>query len=198
MKKQNKDRFSLGVKHQVFNNEVRSRRLRLGMTQKQLGELVGLGVAAISHIESFRNYPSGKRADKIAKVLGTTVDKLFPQWLAEYRDIKPVTTIHELDVSRLGSKQAKLLVGSQDVLLNAEKEELGEVIVPSILNSLNPRERKIIELRFGLSGLDPKTYEELGRVFGITRERTRQIERRALKKLKLKSRSTKLKAYLQG
>jgi RNA polymerase primary sigma factor len=61
------------------------------------------------------------------------------------------------------------------------------------LESLGHRERKVLELRYGLAGEDPKTLEEIGRHFGITRERIRQIEGRAL--LKLQTARGGLEAY---
>jgi RNA polymerase primary sigma factor len=65
--------------------------------------------------------------------------------------------------------------------------------VVQALESLGHRERKVLELRYGLSGEDPKTLEEIGRHFGITRERIRQIEGRAL--LKLQNARGGLEAY---
>ncbi len=66
-----------------------------------------------------------------------------------------------------------------------------------ILDTLTDRERKVIELRFGLKDGHPRTLEEVGRVFGVTRERIRQIESKTLSKLRHPSRSAKLKDYLE-
>lgn len=66
-----------------------------------------------------------------------------------------------------------------------------------ILGSLSERERRVIELRFGLKDGHPRTLEEVGRVFGVTRERIRQIESKTLNKLRHPSRSAKLKDYLE-
>lgn len=68
--------------------------------------------------------------------------------------------------------------------------------VDAVLDTLNERERKVLELRFGLRDHKPRTLEEVGKVFGVTRERIRQIEAKALKKLRHPSRSRKLKDYL--
>ena len=64
------------------------------------------------------------------------------------------------------------------------------------LKSLTPREEKVIRLRFGLDDGRPRTLEEVGRQFNVTRERIRQIEAKALRKLRHPSRSKKLKDYL--
>ena len=71
------------------------------------------------------------------------------------------------------------------------KEQLGEV-----LDSLSSRERDVLRLRFGLEDGRARTLEEVGQVFGVTRERIRQIEAKALRKLRQPSRSKKLRDYL--
>ncbi|KKS23102.1 MAG: RNA polymerase sigma factor, partial [Candidatus Roizmanbacteria bacterium GW2011_GWC2_41_7] len=76
---------------------------------------------------------------------------------------------------------------SQELL----KEHLEEV-----LGTLSDREKRVLIMRFGLDGSRPKTLEEVGREFQVTRERIRQIEAKALRKLKHPSRSKKLKDYL--
>ncbi|MEJ7754897.1 MAG: sigma-70 family RNA polymerase sigma factor, partial [Candidatus Limnocylindrales bacterium] len=65
-----------------------------------------------------------------------------------------------------------------------------------VLDSLTPRERRVLQLRFGLEDGRSRTLEEVGRDFNVTRERIRQIEAKALRKLRHPSRSRKLKDYL--
>ena len=72
------------------------------------------------------------------------------------------------------------------------KGQIGEV-----LHTLNEREQKVLELRFGLKDNKSRTLEEVGKEFGVTRERIRQIEAKALRKLRHPSRSKKLKDYLE-
>lgn len=69
--------------------------------------------------------------------------------------------------------------------------------IGGVLDTLSPRERKVLELRFGLEDHQPRTLEEVGKVFGVTRERIRQIEAKALRKLRHPSRSRRLKDYLR-
>ena len=71
------------------------------------------------------------------------------------------------------------------------KEQLADV-----LKTLTPREEKVLSLRFGLADGNPKTLEEVGKEFNVTRERIRQIEAKALRKLRHPSRSKKLKDFL--
>ena len=73
-----------------------------------------------------------------------------------------------------------------------QKEELN-----SVLNTLAQRERKVIELRFGLGGEHPRTLEEVGETFGVTRERIRQIEAKTLAKLKAYRESQRLRDFLE-
>jgi RNA polymerase primary sigma factor len=72
------------------------------------------------------------------------------------------------------------------------KEQIGEV-----LSSLTHRERRVLQLRFGLEDGRSRTLEEVGKEFNVTRERIRQIEAKALRKLRHPSRSRKLKDYLE-
>ena len=65
-----------------------------------------------------------------------------------------------------------------------------------VLDTLTDREQKVLRLRFGLDDGRPRTLEEVGREFNVTRERIRQIEAKALRKLRHPSRSRKLKDYL--
>jgi RNA polymerase primary sigma factor len=77
--------------------------------------------------------------------------------------------------------------------LNLRREDIDRA-----LDSLPERERKVIELRFGLKGESPRTLEEVGKEFGVTRERIRQIESKTLAKLRHPHRSQKLRDYLDG
>ena len=104
------------------------------------------------------------------------------------------TPIGEEEDSHLGD-----FIPDDDALAPADaasmsllKEQLAEV-----LQTLTPREAKVLSLRFGLEDGNPKTLEEVGKEFNVTRERIRQIEAKALRKLRHPSRSKKLKDYLE-
>jgi RNA polymerase primary sigma factor len=71
------------------------------------------------------------------------------------------------------------------------KDHIGDV-----LHTLNAREKRVLELRFGLKDGRTRTLEEVGKEFGVTRERIRQIEAKALRKLRHPSRSKRLRDYL--
>ena len=66
-----------------------------------------------------------------------------------------------------------------------------------VLNTLKPRERDILKLRFGIDDGRTRTLEEVGEVYGLTRERIRQIEKKAIEKMRHPSRSKKLREYIK-
>ncbi|MDD5147443.1 MAG: RNA polymerase sigma factor RpoD [Candidatus Daviesbacteria bacterium] len=75
--------------------------------------------------------------------------------------------------------------------------ELLKVHLDEVLNSLSPREKRVLQLRFGLEDGKQRTLEEVGKEFGVTRERIRQIEAKAIRKLKHPTRAKKLRDYLE-
>jgi RNA polymerase primary sigma factor len=104
------------------------------------------------------------------------------------------TPIGEEDDSHLGD-----FLPDESALAPADaaSHQLLKEQVMDVLNSLTTRERKVLELRFGLEDGRSRTLEEVGREFAVTRERIRQIEAKALRKLRHPSRSKKLKDYLE-
>ena len=80
---------------------------------------------------------------------------------------------------------------------NAASQQLLREQVEDVLATLTSRERRVLELRFGLEDGRSRTLEEVGKEFGVTRERIRQIEAKALRKLRHPSRSRKLRDYLE-
>ena len=105
------------------------------------------------------------------------------------------TPIGEEEDSQLGDfiEDSQAIVPPDAASFSMLQEQLTQV-----LDSLADRERKVIELRFGLVDGHPRTLEEVGREFGVTRERIRQIESKTLAKLRHPSRSSKLKDYIES
>ncbi len=104
------------------------------------------------------------------------------------------TPIGEEEDSQLGDfiEDGEAVVPPDAASFSMLQEQLGKV-----LDGLSERERKVIELRFGLADGHPRTLEEVGREFGVTRERIRQIESKTLCKLRHPSRSSRLRDYLE-
>jgi RNA polymerase primary sigma factor len=104
------------------------------------------------------------------------------------------TPIGEEDDSNLGDfiedSDAVVPIDAASFILLQEQ-------LDSILHTLSEREKKVIQLRFGLTDGHPRTLEEVGKEFGVTRERIRQIESKTLSKLRHPSRSQKLRDYLE-
>ena len=105
------------------------------------------------------------------------------------------TPIGEEEDSQLGDfiEDSQGIVPPDAASVSMLQEQLTQV-----LDGLAERERKVIELRFGLADGHPRTLEEVGREFGVTRERIRQIESKTLAKLRHPSRSSKLKDYIES
>src|SRR5881396_1805015 len=86
------------------------------------------------------------------------------------------------------------VVSPADAVININLKEMTE----QVLNTLTPREERVIKMRFGLEDGTEHTLEEVGQNFAVTRERIRQIEAKALRKLRHPSRSRRLRAFLDG
>ena len=131
---------------------------------------------------------------EVAKVMGIPVAKVREIMSFALEPVSMETPIGDEDDSHLGDflqdSNAKIPVNfAMDLLLH---DQLMEVI-----KSLTEREQKVILLRFGLEDGKPRTLEEVGKVFGITRERIRQIEAKALRKLRNPSKVKRLKDFLE-
>ncbi|MBQ2780319.1 MAG: RNA polymerase sigma factor RpoD [Clostridia bacterium] len=132
-------------------------------------------------------------AEEIAKELDMSVDKVREIMRVAQEPVSLETPIGEEEDSHLGDfipddEAPAPADAASHILL---KEQLAEVLA-----SLTPREEKVLRLRFGLEDGRPRTLEEVGKEFDVTRERIRQIEAKALRKLRHPSRSKKLKDYL--
>ena len=131
--------------------------------------------------------------DEIAEKLGMTADKIRDIMKIAQDPVSLETPIGEEEDSHLGDfvEDSDSPAPSDSASYSLLKEQLANV-----LETLTPREAQVIRLRFGLQDGRSRTLEEVGRQFKITRERIRQIEAKALRKLRHPSRSKILKDYL--
>ncbi|MHB0866160.1 MAG: RNA polymerase sigma factor RpoD [Thermoleophilia bacterium] len=131
---------------------------------------------------------------EIAKEMDTTPEKVREILKISQEPVSLETPIGEEEDSQLGDfiEDSDAVAPCEAVSDIMQKEDLGRV-----LGSLTHRERKVIELRFGLKGEHPRTLEEVGQKFGVTRERIRQIEAKTLVKLKSYRESQRLKEFLE-
>ena len=140
-------------------------------------------------------YGHDPSAEEIAERLEMPVDKVREIMRVAQEPVSLETPIGEEEDSHLGD-----FIPDDDAPVPAEaasqtllKEQLADV-----LKTLTPREEKVLRLRFGLEDGRPRTLEEVGKEFNVTRERIRQIEAKALRKLRHPSRSKKLRDFRDG
>ena len=140
-----------------------------------------------------QEYGREASAEEIAEKMGTSADKVREIMKIAQDPVSLETPIGEEEDTHLGD-----FIQDDDSPAPAEaasyallREQLNEV-----LHTLTPREEHVLKLRFGLDDGRTRTLEEVGKVFNITRERIRQIEAKALRKLRHPSRSKRLKDYL--
>jgi RNA polymerase primary sigma factor len=133
-------------------------------------------------------------SDEIAKEMGLPPEKVREIQKISQEPVSLETPIGEEEDSHLGD-----FIEDQKALAPADaaSHQLLKEQVEDVLDSLTQRERRVLQLRFGLDDGRSRTLEEVGREFGVTRERIRQIEAKALRKLRHPSRSKKLKDYLE-
>ena len=140
-----------------------------------------------------QEYGREPTTDEIAEKLGMSADKVREIMKASQDPVSLETPIGEEDDSHLGDfiPDDSSPTPAEAVSYQLLREQLNKV-----LHTLTPREEMVIKLRFGLEDGRTRTLEEVGKEFNITRERIRQIEAKALRKLRHQSRSKPLKGFL--
>ncbi len=133
--------------------------------------------------------------EEIAQAMGITITKLREIIKVAQEPLSLETPIGKEEDSRLGDfiEDKEADAPAMTVAHELLREDLAEV-----LSGLSPRERDVLRLRFGMDDGRQRTLEEVGQLFGVTRERIRQIEAKALRKLRHPNRSKRLKEYIEG
>jgi len=131
--------------------------------------------------------------EEIAKIMG-----IEPEKAHEIVKISQNTTSLETPVGKEEDTRLKEFIEDEVTLspFESASRELLKDHIGDVLHTLNAREKRVLELRFGLKDGRTRTLEEVGKEFGVTRERIRQIEAKALRKLRHPSRSKRLRDYL--
>ena len=132
--------------------------------------------------------------EEIAEKMGVTEERVREIQKIAQDPVSLETPIGEEEDSHLGDfiEDEKTVTPSESVATTMLKEQL-----LGVLDTLTPREEKVLRLRYGIDDGKPRTLEEVGKEFNVTRERIRQIEAKALRKLRHPSRSKRLKDFLE-
>lgn len=172
----------------------------LGVEQSRIGEWCNL--KAMPKLDSPKarwTTDPAWRADiekKLFELTGKTLDELFPQDIRDNVEFLASPKTIELDATisgvGIGHVRPLALPGADAAAIQSEARDA----IAGALKTLSSREREIIKLRFGLDGDEPKTLEECGKVFGVTKDRIRQIEAKGLRKLQQPSRHHKLQDFV--
>lgn len=184
---QDDDDFEFRFRLTIKNHEMEKRRLALKMRQVDLAKIVGISAHKINQIECMRQYPTYVEQEKIADALKTKIDIIFPGWIQAYSERwKAAEKDKIVKMNSVALNNPEVLALPDEIPLPEENAQhvLESKIIEDILKDLTERERAIIELRFGLGGEAPATLEDTAQVLGVTRERIRQIEAKALMKMR--------------
>ncbi len=133
--------------------------------------------------------------EEIAEKMGMSLDKVQKVFKIAKRPISLETPIGEEEDSRLEDFiEDKEVISPQDAAISSNMAKR----IQKVLSTLNEREEKILRMRFGIGEKHDHTLDEVGQVFELTRERIRQIEEKALRKLKHSSRADQLKNFIDS
>jgi RNA polymerase sigma factor (sigma-70 family) len=176
-------------------------------SQSALARHLGVHPADLGEWINLHKFPRFlKRPDKAAEIekklfdlTGKTLDELFPE------RVRPMLGGSKLEVTRgLSNEQLGRLAASNraaqlqiEERVNANFEMVGELrdCLEDLLRTLPDRDQEILKLRYGFGDCKEHTYDEMSRIFGITKERIRQIESRALRKLQNSHRRARLESF---
>ncbi|MCY3757268.1 MAG: RNA polymerase sigma factor RpoD, partial [Acidobacteria bacterium] len=142
-----------------------------------------------------QEYGREPTSEEIAARMDIPVQKVRKVFKIAQEPISLETPIGEEEDSHLGDFiEDRQVVSPAEAVININLKEMTE----NVLQTLTPREEKVIKMRFGLDNGSDHTLEEVGQNFAVTRERIRQIEAKALRKLRHPSRSRKLRPFMDG
>lgn len=200
--------FNVRLEARLKNAELTGAKEIVGLTSKAVAERIGIGYTTYLSYESMRMYPSEEKQKKICDFYRSLdifllEEDVFPKELKELRPERKYIgekTIPKVELLSLstGEFDRKLLpIVEGEIEKKVEYDEL-RAEINRVLSNLPYRQQEIIKMRFGLGNEEPKTCEEIGEIFNVTRSRIQQIEAKALRKLRHPSYGRKLKAFLKS
>jgi RNA polymerase primary sigma factor len=155
-------------------------------------------VEIINKLQKVSHYLSQEYGrEPTPKEIGDELE-ISPDKVMEIIKVSQLPISLEAPVGEEGDRQLSDFIEDQNALAppDAASRQLLKEQIEDVLSSINPRERLVLQLRFGLKDGRSRTLEEVGKEFNVTRERIRQIEAKAIRKLRHPSRSRKLRDYL--
>ncbi len=185
----------------THNARLVDARKALSMTGKDMTATAGLSRSHLRDIENLRAVPTDEEMVRIACVLEKPIDYLFPEELLSSIRLG-VFSRRKMDlaapevISLTEAQMLRLTYDGETALIEEVSRTLLREEINEVLKSLDPRERRVLELRFGLKDGQSRTQEEVSKQFNLTRQRIHQIEAKALRKLRHPSRARRLENYL--
>jgi len=175
---------------QVRNDHMLKARERLGLTQADVAGIAGVSISLIGCLERLQ-FPSTYRYEEallIADALHVPVESVLPEEMVGWQGKTKFAYTEEVPIKKLLDYENRTtthyLLESPDVAIE-KSDDLARLKL--LIKTLSYREREIIKLRYGLDGEFSYTLEEVGRIFGVTREVIRQVEARAIRKLEMRA-----------
>jgi len=186
-----------------YNARLIAARKERGWTQKDMSQLTGISTSYLGNIETLRDIPTQRVMDEISAALNLAQDYLFPENLMEAMreglfDHR-VAELEEQQLIRLTeARRTRMLpphITDEEMVAVADRAILKKKL-DEVLGQLTPREQRVLKLRFGLEDGMARTLEEVGKEFGLSKDQIKQIEAKALRKLRHPSRARVLKDFL--
>ena len=177
----------IGLYRRLYNKNLKKVIEDSGLTAAQIQKKTKITQHYLSKIINFRRNPNENEQIKLAILFEKPIDELFPENYDEvYQRISPLKRKAEIkiDTLQLDSPEVLALESGDPPLDESAENALLKEKIKLALKDLDPRAAKIIKLRFGIDGNGTMTYEEVGKEFGLSKERIRQIEAKALDNLK--------------
>ena len=166
-----------------------------GLHYSQINDLVCMREPALKAKKNRKGGWEAERAviTRLTDIFGCSVEDLFNdrQLIADFKATKTVAEMDEPPVLSLEHDEVKMLTSPETPAHTVAFQDAQDAIGDA-LHELSPREEQCLRLRYGLGGAEEHTLEQLGDIFKVTRERVRQIEAKALRKLKHPSRKNAL------
>jgi RNA polymerase sigma factor (sigma-70 family) len=186
------EEFRVGMKVRVFNWSLDRAIRAKGWKRKEAAKACGVSLSTLGCWLAFKSYPKEHKRMEVSIALGVPEEVIFPEGIEGFR-------IHsQPEPVSFGKEEAMALglcsqeVDPEQVAIQASLQEA----LHEVMQRLGEREKLVLKLRFGLEGEESLTLEEVGAIVGVTRSRIRQIEAKALRRLRHPSRSILLRSYV--